>query len=286
MGSPKQPNFIFISLPILPVSTGPVWIPMCIPISGRPWRENSSVSSRAASCCASAAAQALAAWHSTLSGVFQNTSRPGGSVMISPTTPSKHSTIRVMTEKYLVSMRRKSDCGRCSDKPAASWITENMMVTSRGSTWSRVARWSPWTMCRTTVSGTNRAKASVPRDSEQKACCSLATSRIRENSPSQRRSSSPDSSVKSRSANLRIKSLRRCKGAITTQLRQRLSVVPMATMPTSSEMPRTAAFLARLLQLWEKASRFAPTSRTTCLPCWRNEAAGSTTTMSHRVSRL
>mmetsp|Transcript_109669 Transcript_109669/g.333442 ORF Transcript_109669/g.333442 Transcript_109669/m.333442 type:complete len:245 (+) Transcript_109669:490-1224(+) len=144
--------------------------------SGRPWVLNIMFMGPKAECMDNAAPQALVAWSSTLSGVFQKASTP--SPCTSATTPSLDSTISVISERYSVRRDSNVSCVSFSEMLVKSRMSEKRTVTIRLSTCSRAARSSPRTMLLTIVSGTKCANASIPRARRTYSFCSLATSRM------------------------------------------------------------------------------------------------------------
>mmetsp|Transcript_589 Transcript_589/g.1923 ORF Transcript_589/g.1923 Transcript_589/m.1923 type:complete len:209 (-) Transcript_589:1763-2389(-) len=180
-GSPRQPNFIFLWQPMLPLSTVPVCMPMRMDTRGRPTLANSMFRSASEACIASAAAQALAAWSSTRSGVFQKMSRPSPRISVSD--PLCASTTAVITDKYRVKKNNRSAWDSDSEIDVKSRMSVNMIVTVRSDTCGCVARLSPSMMLRTTDSGTKRANASTPVDSLRKVLCSWPTSLMMDRLP-------------------------------------------------------------------------------------------------------
>mmetsp|Transcript_22620 Transcript_22620/g.59773 ORF Transcript_22620/g.59773 Transcript_22620/m.59773 type:complete len:298 (+) Transcript_22620:645-1538(+) len=136
--SPMQPNFIRVSVPMLPLRTLPVFSPMRIVSRGRPSVSSCTLSSSTAFCWARAASQAFSAWPATSCGVFQKARMP--SPRISPTVPLYISTMRIMTDRYRVMRKRESRCGRVSQSQVKSCMSENMIETTRSSTWRRRCR--------------------------------------------------------------------------------------------------------------------------------------------------
>mmetsp|Transcript_48148 Transcript_48148/g.140313 ORF Transcript_48148/g.140313 Transcript_48148/m.140313 type:complete len:285 (-) Transcript_48148:738-1592(-) len=204
-GSPMQPNFIFTSLPMLPLRTSPVCRPMRIISSGKshPSCAKSWLRSASSRCCAKAAKQALPQWSSTSPGAFQYTSNP--SPRISATTPSCRSTTCVMALKYRVRSLRRSCSHKLSEMAVKSLMSENMIVTRRRKTCKCLAPGSSRTMLWTTESGTNLAKASMALESRQNESCRLPTSLIRDRVPRRNCSNSLESRAKSRSPSLRMR---------------------------------------------------------------------------------
>mmetsp|Transcript_60929 Transcript_60929/g.145199 ORF Transcript_60929/g.145199 Transcript_60929/m.145199 type:complete len:318 (+) Transcript_60929:564-1517(+) len=146
-----QPNFIFVSLPIVPVRTDPVLKPIRRDIWGSFKLDSSWFKSPSACCCASAAAHALTAWSATSSGVLKKASRPSPS--ISETTPSNDSTTLVIYVKYLVRRRTRFFGSRDSAMLVKLEMSENITVTSLLETCCLKALCSPRSILLTMVSG-------------------------------------------------------------------------------------------------------------------------------------
>mmetsp|Transcript_21087 Transcript_21087/g.53857 ORF Transcript_21087/g.53857 Transcript_21087/m.53857 type:complete len:301 (+) Transcript_21087:424-1326(+) len=282
MGSPMQPNFIFTSLPIFPDSTSPVCMPIRISSVGRPRCWRSTFRATSARCCANAAAQAFAACASTSPGVFQKTRRP--SPRISETTPSKSSTIRVISDRYTNNTNNKSWGDNLSEMVVKSFTSENMMETTRLSTYMRLALRVPFTIFQTTVSGTKRAKHSMLRESLAKpfmtSAISLTAMRGHAEQTLDGRSVSQTLGV-SMARSCFICFASRCRGReimrVTLRPRQMLSIVITKVMIKLTT-------IAQSFCLSDSAFWFATRSeicRLTSMECCVNASAGKATTTNH-----
>mmetsp|Transcript_21914 Transcript_21914/g.58655 ORF Transcript_21914/g.58655 Transcript_21914/m.58655 type:complete len:216 (+) Transcript_21914:1459-2106(+) len=170
-------------------------------------------------------------------------------------------------------MKSSSKWPNASDILVKSSMSELRIVTSRSSIWM----FCPCTRLSTTGSGTNRAKACMPRVRLQNACCKLITSLMRH-------TFSLLGCVKSRL-------LRRCVRSVSSSRRletRRPRQVPRQALSSSTarathrDLRRAlVTFSAECLSIhctWSVA--FLATSDDFCA----KEAAGSTSTTSHAVS--
>mmetsp|Transcript_2583 Transcript_2583/g.7787 ORF Transcript_2583/g.7787 Transcript_2583/m.7787 type:complete len:245 (-) Transcript_2583:765-1499(-) len=162
-------------------------------------------------------------------------------------------------------------------------MSEFMIVTCRRETCNSVAVVSPWIMLRTTVSGTKRAKASVPRDKRRNASCNSRTSRILERRPGCNSTNSADSWAKSKSPSRRMRRLSRRSGRDTKAPTPIPTRTLAATTPQSSA-PREARYEFTSPKKYKSISsrplsveRFPLTARAPKVP------AGKTMTKSHVV---
>mmetsp|Transcript_70054 Transcript_70054/g.180551 ORF Transcript_70054/g.180551 Transcript_70054/m.180551 type:complete len:225 (-) Transcript_70054:1828-2502(-) len=164
-----------------------------------------------------------------------------------------------------------------------SLMSEFMMVISRSSRQSVVERFSPCRMLRTTVSGTKRAKASVPRCRSRNACCSSRTSLITARLDEKSSSYSAPSRTKSSSPRRFISTPRLLSGRETSAPRPRPSPRLSTAMPT-----KVMKLMARAvcMMLWRLRGKLSTSAFTFCfvfVPFARNAPSGITAMTTQRV---
>mmetsp|Transcript_32804 Transcript_32804/g.88878 ORF Transcript_32804/g.88878 Transcript_32804/m.88878 type:complete len:204 (+) Transcript_32804:287-898(+) len=162
-------------------------------------------------------------------------------------------------------------------------MSENMIVTSRRETWSCVERGSPRTMFRTTVSGTKRANASIPRERLQKVPCSLLTSLMHERLPDRNSANSQESCAKSRSPNRRMSLLSFRKGRETRNPTVTPKAMLSTVMPKKIESPAVRASPTWTSDLVRICSTSASTKSATTAACAPKAPTGKVATTNQRV---
>mmetsp|Transcript_16773 Transcript_16773/g.50378 ORF Transcript_16773/g.50378 Transcript_16773/m.50378 type:complete len:303 (+) Transcript_16773:884-1792(+) len=164
-----------------------------------------------------------------------------------------------------------------------SFTSENMIVTRLRSTCSLAARFSPLTMFRTTVSGTNLVNASMPRSKLQNSCCSVATSTMRD------RLSPTSASSRSRMLanwsllSLRMSSLSCTSGSMTRLMKAVLAQKLSSPMTTNQKMLNVPSLCASKFRVSSCTSTSWKNSLLFCLAAWVKAPTGITMTSSQRV---
>mmetsp|Transcript_57068 Transcript_57068/g.157996 ORF Transcript_57068/g.157996 Transcript_57068/m.157996 type:complete len:306 (-) Transcript_57068:860-1777(-) len=162
-------------------------------------------------------------------------------------------------------------------------MSENMIVTSRRETESCVELGSPRTMLRTTVSGTKRAKASMPRERLQKVPCSLLTSLMRERRPERSSANSRDSCAKSRSPKRRMSLLSFCNGCETRYPRPNPKATLSTVIPKKMASPAVRASPTRTSEPERISVTSVSTNCATTAACIPKAPTGKVATTSQRV---
>mmetsp|Transcript_98141 Transcript_98141/g.277792 ORF Transcript_98141/g.277792 Transcript_98141/m.277792 type:complete len:246 (+) Transcript_98141:1736-2473(+) len=141
-----------------------------------------------------------------------------------------------------------------------SLMSENMIVAQRRSTYSLVARLSPWTMRCTTVSGTNRANRAMPLLRRSNVSCSCAISCMLERLPRQKLENSSESVERSRLLNFSMSMLRLLSSPSFRDTK--MPAAPTTAVPTPRMTRSVTTILVRTAR-----RRLCSSSRSSWTPC-------------------